>query len=129
MELVKVNRLDAQRPERGLELSLHAGDGEIVVAVHEAVEVMAEFGGDEPARAVAARQIIADEFFGQVMRPVTFGGVNEVDAAVRRRVENGIGLGLRKIFPPLAAELPGADADDRNAQTGAPQNSVSHLST
>ena len=126
MKLIQVNRLDAQRLERGFELRAHAGHGKIVVAVHETVEVMAEFRRHDPARAVAARQIIADEFFRKMVRAVTFGGVNEVDAAIRRRVENGVHLGLREIDAPFAAELPGAGADDGDAQTGFAQNSITH---
>ena len=126
MELIQVNRLDAQRLERGFELSAHAVHGKIIVAVQEAVEVMAEFGRHDPARTVTARQIIADEFFGKMVRAVAFGGVNEVDAAIRRRVEDGVGLGLCKIPAPFAAELPGAGADDGDAQAGFAQNSITH---
>ena len=48
MKLIQINRLDAQRLERGLQLRLHAGHGKVIRAVHEAVEVMAELGGDYP---------------------------------------------------------------------------------
>ena len=116
MKLIQVNRLDAQRPERGFKLGAHAVHGEIVVAVQETLEVMAELGRHDPARTVMPRQIVADQFFRKVIRAVAFGGVNEVDAAIRRRVEDGVGLGLRKIAAPFAAELPGAGADDGDAQ-------------
>jgi hypothetical protein len=43
MKLVKVNRLDAQRFERGFEFDAHACDGKIVGAVNETFEVMAKF--------------------------------------------------------------------------------------
>jgi hypothetical protein len=125
MELIQVNRPDVQGFERGFQLPAHAGHGKIVRAVHETVEVMAELRGHEPARPVAARQIIADQPLGEVVA-VTFGGVNEVDAAFRGRVEDGVGLGLREIPAPLAAKLPGADADDRRPQTCSSQNPVTH---
>ena len=69
MKLIQVNRLDAQRLERGFELRPHAVRGKIVRAVHETVEVMAELGGHDPARAVMPGQIIANQPFGQVVRP------------------------------------------------------------
>jgi hypothetical protein len=39
-----------------------------------------------------AREVVTDKPFGQVVA-VTFGGVNEVDAAFPRRVQDGVGLG------------------------------------
>ena len=126
MKLIQVNRLDAQRLERGFELGAHAVHGKIVVAVHETFEMMAEFRRHDPVRTVTARQIIADEFFRKMVRAVAFGGVNEVDAAVRRRVEDGVHLGLGEIDAPFAAELPGAGADDGDAQTGFAQNPITH---
>src|ERR1019366_1738708 len=81
MKLVKVNRIHVQRLERGFKLPPHAGDRKIIVAIHETVEVVAEFGGDNPARAVAAGQIIADELFRKVVWSVAFGGGNEVGAS------------------------------------------------
>jgi len=103
----------------------HASNGKIVVAVHETVEVMAELGRHQPARPVAARQIIADQPFGQVVT-VTFGGVDEIDTAFRRRIEDGVSLGLREIAPPLAAKLPRADANDRHAQPRFTQHPITH---
>jgi hypothetical protein len=61
-----------------------------------------------------------------MVRAVTFCGVNEVDAAVRRRVENGVGVGRREIFSPFAAELPRADADDRDTKSGFAKNPIAH---
>jgi hypothetical protein len=40
------------------------------------------------------RQVVPDQFFRKVIWAVALGGVNEVDAAIRRRVEDGVGLGL-----------------------------------
>ena len=125
MELVEVNGLDAQRPQRGLKLLANVRGGESLGAVQELVEVMAELGGDEPARAVVAAEIIADQAFGKVVA-IAFGGVNEVDAELRRLVEDGVRLGLGKGAAPFAAKLPGAEADDRNPQAGAAENSIAH---
>jgi hypothetical protein len=97
MELVEVDDVHAEGLERGVELSLDAGEGEIVVAVQEAVEVVAELGGDDPTGAVATGEVIADEYFGEVVA-VTFGGVDEVDAALRSGVEDGIDLGLGSVL-------------------------------
>ena len=126
VELIQVNCPDAERPERGFELGAHAVRGKIVGAVQETVEVMAELGRHNPARAVMPRQVIADQPFGKMVRAVAFGGVHKVDAAVGRRVEDGIGVGLREIAAPFAAELPGAGADDGDAQTGFAKNTITH---
>src|ERR1035437_1811010 len=61
-----------------------------------------------------------------MIRAVTFGGVNEVDAAIRRCIEDGIHLLLGEVDAPFAAELPGADADDGRLQTGFAESSIAH---
>jgi hypothetical protein len=106
-------------------LGEHAVHGKIVRPVHETVEVMAELGRYDPARAVAPREVIADQTLGEVVA-ITLGGVNEVDATVRRSVEDGVGLGLREIAAPLAAELPRAQSDDGHAKAGLAESSITH---
>ena len=80
MKLVEVNGLRLQGSERGIELRAHAGHGKIIIAVQKAFEIMAELGGDEPVRTVAAGQVVADEVLGEMAGAVALGGVNEVDA-------------------------------------------------
>src|ERR1035438_1464655 len=59
MELIEVDPLDAQRLERGLKLLADSRGGEVLGAIEEAIEVMAELGGHEPERAVVAAEGIA----------------------------------------------------------------------
>ena len=111
VELIKVNGIHPQRPQRRFELPARAGWREVLRPVQELVEVMAELGGDDPPRAVPPAEVIADQPLRQVV-PVTFGGVNEVDPQLRRLVQDRVHVGLRKAAAPLAAKLPGADPDD-----------------
>ena len=125
MELVEVNGLHAQRAKRSFELLAHIRGGEVFGAVHELFEVMAELGGDDPARAVVAAEVIADQALGEVVA-VAFGGVDEVDAQFGGLVEDGVHLGLGEVAAPFAAELPGADADDGHSQARAAKKSIAH---
>ena len=56
----------------------------------------------------------ADEGFGDVVA-VALGGV-----------EDGIHVGLDVVHAPLAADLSGADADDRDSEAGASEGAVFH---
>src|ERR1039457_3515668 len=109
MELIEVDPLDAQRLERGLKLLANSRDGEVLGAVEEPVEVMAELGGHKPKRAVVTAEIIADQAFGKVVA-VAFGGVDQVHASLPRLMENGIGLTLGKgrarVRPPYRELYP-----------------------
>src|ERR1035441_7217758 len=125
MELIEVDPLDAQRLERGLKLLANSRGGEVVGAVEEPVKVMAELGGHKPKRAVVTAEIIADQAFGKVVA-VAFGGVDQVNAEFARLIENGIRLDLGKGAAPLAAILPGAEADDRYLRARAAKISIAH---
>ena len=128
MKLVEVDHLEAQRLERGFNLLENACRGEVLSAVQEAVEVVAELGRDEPVRTVVAAEVIADQPLGEVIA-VAFGGVDEVDADFGRLVEDGVRLGLGKGAAPLTTILPGAKADDRHPQARAAKNSITHRET
>src|SRR5580692_2103892 len=126
MKLKEIDPLDAQCLERGVQLTADVGAGKSVVAVHEGIEVVAEFGGDDPAGTVAPCQIIADELFGCVIA-VAFGGVNQIDAEGGGGIENGVRFALRVGAPPFAAELPCADADDGHFKVRYAESSVAHM--
>src|SRR6266498_297413 len=79
VKLVEINRVEAQGAKRRLELPQNAGHGEVIGAVLEAAVMMAELGGDEPARAVVAAEVVADQSFGKVVA-VAFRGVQQVNA-------------------------------------------------
>src|ERR1035441_1592114 len=128
MELIEVDPLEAQRLERGLKLLANSRNGEVVGAVEEPVEVMAELGGHKPKPAIVAAEVIADQAFGKVVA-VAFGGVDQVNAEFTRLVQDGIRLHLRKGAAPLAAILPGAEADDRYPQSSAAEISIAHGNT
>src|ERR1039458_8755051 len=95
MELIEVDPLDAQRLERGLKLLADSRGGEVLGAIEEAIEVMAELGGHEPERAVMAAEVVSDQALGKVVA-VALGGVDQVDAEIARLIENGVRLGLGK---------------------------------
>ncbi len=74
-------------------MELGSAGGVIVGTVHEAMEIVAEFGGHNPLGAVAAAQVIADQPFRQMIA-VTFGGVDEVDAAGHGLIQDLVDLWL-----------------------------------
>src|SRR4051812_9918569 len=67
----------------------------------------------------------ADELFTQVIA-VALRRVDEIDPQFSPARQDSIDLVLRVVFPPLAAILPRADADDGDVQSGLPENSVFH---
>ena len=114
-----------QGPERGDELGLDLLRSEAVGPVHEAVEGVAELGGDDPAVPVVPRQVVADQALGQVIA-VALGSIDEVDAGLGRLVEDGVDLGLPESLAPLPAQLPGADPDHGNFEARPAQGAVFH---
>src|ERR1035437_2241279 len=125
MELIEVNRLDAQRPQRRLKLLANVRRSETFGPVQELIEAMAELGGDDPLRAVVPAEVIADQAFGKVVA-IALSGIDEVDAEFGRLIEDGVRFSLGEGAAPLAAKLPGAHADDRYPQTRAAENSIAH---
>jgi len=115
MELVEVYGLQAQRAQGGFKLLAHARGREVFRPGHESLEAVAKLGRHNPARPVVAAEVIADQAFGEVI-PVTLGGVEEVDAERARLIEDGVRVGLGESAAPLAAKLPGAQANDRHPQ-------------
>ncbi len=98
--------------------------GPLVGAVEGAVEDVAELGGDDPAVAVAADGV-ADERLGRVVA-VALGRVDQVHAPAAGGVEDGVDRRLVELLAPLAAVLPGADADDGDGQAGLAEAAVLH---
>src|SRR6185312_12219653 len=86
---------------------------------------MPELSREDPARSVTACEVIADQCLGEMIT-VALGGVDEVDAAVRRRIEDLVGLSLAEVDSPFAAQLPGAKADDGYGKTGAAERQEAH---
>ena len=125
VELVKINLLHPQRPQGGLQLLTRLGRGKSVRPVHESVKAVAELGGHDPARTVPARQIISHQALGQVVA-VTFRSVNQIYPQFGRLVQDRVRLRLRKNTSPFSAKLPGAQADDRHAQTSPAKISIMH---
>ncbi len=111
MKLIKVDCFQLQGAERGFELMAHIRRREIIGAVQEAFEVVAKFRGNDPMRVVVAAQVVTNQALGKVI-PVTLGGINQVDPGRGGLVEDRIDFNLGIGAPPLAAELPGAQADD-----------------
>jgi len=58
--------------------------------------------------------------------PVALSRIDEIDPKLLPAAEHPIHFILRKGLPPLTAELPRADADDRNAKIGAPETAIFH---
>jgi hypothetical protein len=79
------------------------------------VELVAELGGDHPLVALLVDGA-ADERLGQVVA-VAFGGVEQVGAKLPSPPQQLVDLLLGEAPPPLAAKLPGANADDRDPQS------------
>ena len=123
MELVEVNRLDPQRPQRSLKLTPHARRGELIRPVQEPVEAMAELGRHDPPRPVMAAEVIADQALREVVA-IAFRSVNEIDPEFGGLIEDRVRLSLGKGAAPLAAKLPGAQADNRHTQASAAENSI-----
>ena len=61
------------------------------------------------------------------MVAITFSGIDQIDSQFCAFVENRIGFGLRIIVRPFTAQLPRPDANNRNSQPGATENSVVHI--
>jgi len=126
MVLKQVDMVGAESDERILDLLAGVGGRALVAAFHEAGEAVAELGGNDPSVAIAAGfDGPADELFGGVVA-VALGGVDEIDPAVGGGGEELIDFRLLEVFPPLAAELPRAHADDRDAKIGSTEAAVFH---
>ena len=115
MKLIKVNALNAQRPEGILQLPPHPGGAENVITFHEPAEVVAEFCRHNPARAIAPGQVFPNQPFGGMI-PITLGGINEVDAVGGGLIEDGIRLILGKdaSHSPPNCQVPIPTTDTRN---------------
>src|ERR1019366_8976622 len=70
-------------------------------------------------------EVVADQTLGKVV-PIAFGRVDEVESEFGRPIKDCVRLGLGKVAAPLAAKLPGAQADDRHPQTRAAENFIVH---
>ncbi len=125
MVLVDVDPVGPEGPQGGDELGPDLLGPEAFGPVHEAVEAVAELGGDDPAVAVVPGQVVPDEALDPVIA-VALGRVDEVDAALRGLVEDGVHLGLFEGPPPLPAELPGAEADRGDLEPRPAENAVFH---
>lgn len=75
-------------------------------------KAMAEFSGHYPTIPLVL-DMLSDELLRQ-MSPVAFCGVDEINAQIMSSPQNGACFVDRKTLAPLAAELPCADADNRN---------------
>jgi hypothetical protein len=126
VELVDVDGVSPQGPQGGDELGPDGLGAEQVLAAEEAGVAVAELGRHYPAVAVVAREVVADQPLGQMVRAVALGRVDEVDARFGGPVEDGVDLGLGEGLSPLPAELPAAEADDRNLESGAAQYPIFH---
>jgi hypothetical protein len=122
--LVDVDVVGPQRAEGLSSCSLHVGRRAGLGPPHVPVELVAELRRDHPL-VPAAGDRAADQRLGQVVA-VALGRVDEVDPEVGRPGEHGGDLVLGEVLAPLAAELPGADADDRHAEVGRSEPAVFH---
>jgi hypothetical protein len=61
------------------------------------------------------------------MVAIAFSGVDQINAQVAGFVENAVDNGLIEIDAPLAAILPGADADDGDAEICFAEGAVFHM--
>jgi hypothetical protein len=125
MKLIKVNALNAQRPEGILQLTPNFGGAENVITFHEPAEVVAEFCRHNPTRPIAPGQVFPNQPFRRMI-PITLGRIDEIDAIGGGLIENGIRLILGKDAPPLPAQLPGSDPDHRHSQPSLAKNSITH---
>ncbi|MDZ7801159.1 MAG: hypothetical protein U5K81_10250 [Trueperaceae bacterium] len=124
VELVKVHVVGSERLQRGVELLEDLVRGPELVALEVAQVAVPEFGGDVPVLASALDRL-ADQAFGDVVA-VAFRGVEEVDAEFAGAVQDVSHLGHLVVAAPFAPELPGADSDDGDGQSGRAQTSVLH---
>ena len=79
------------------------------------VELVAELGGDHPVVALLVDGA-PDERLGQVVA-IALGGVHQVDPKLATPPEQLVDFLLGEAPAPLAAELPGANTDDRDPQS------------
>ena len=61
------------------------------------------------------------------MRAVTFGRIDKIQAGRRSLVQNRVHLRLLELVSPFPSELPRANPDYRDLETGAAQRSIAHL--
>ena len=116
VELVEVDVVRAQAPQRGLERAPGVlrrpvvGALRLLVALALGVEHVAELGRELVGVAGAARALerLADELLVDALA-VGVAGVEEGDAEVERAGDEGVGRLV--LAPPVRAERPGAEAD------------------
>ena len=125
VELVQVNGFHAQSAEGLLELPLDSSGGEIVAPLQKSGKFVTEFGRDDPAGTVVAREVIADECLGQ-MRTVALGRVDQIDTLSAASSRIASTSRLREIVAPFTAELPGAGANNGYAQASAAESPIFH---
>jgi len=123
MELQHVQRVDLQVLQRLLD---EAGDGLDRVALGDmGVELAAGFRRDNDVFLSTARfQHLGNEFLGTA-HAVDIGGVEEVDAAVERRVQRGFRVAVRDLTP-IRADRPGAETDRIDLPAGAAEGAMLH---
>ena len=124
VHLVEIDVVGVQGSQRCLKLFQHFL-GRIVQGAGEvAVELVAELGGDDPAIALAPYRP-TDQRLGEVIA-VALRCVDQIDAKIRGAAKQPVNLGLGEGLAPLAAELPGAQADHRHFQPRASQPPILH---
>jgi len=111
-----------QRAERFIQLLLHISRRAWFRAIQIAVILVPELGGQDPVRprALDGR---TDERFGKVIA-IALGRVDQIQSQFLAAGEHRFTSACWEFFSPFATELPGADADDRNAKIGFAESAV-----
>ena len=127
MHQIDVDAVGLERAQGILQLALDSVGGEVaddgVLALAGAVA--AKLGGQDPLVA-AALDRFADHRFGEMVRAVAGGAVDQIEAQLRGAVKNALDLFVRKFLAPVAAVLPGSEADRGDTQAGLTKNAIFH---
>ncbi len=132
VDLVEVDHVGAQAPERAFARGQDVGPGQALAFADpgHAARGAGDLGGqhDALAQTRVGGQPVADDGFGGAERflarrhRVHLGRVDEVDAALDRAREDGVGV----TFGDLLAEGHGAEADGGDAQVAGAQGDEVH---
>ena len=112
MELVKIDIVGLQVFQGLFELFTNLICAPELVALEEPIVMMTEFGGQKPLSPIPGDSPAHQTFRNTVA--VAFSCIDEVYPGFPAAVENSVDFFLGVVLSPFAAELPCAEADNRN---------------
>src|SRR5688572_12825622 len=125
VELVQIDVVGPQCPQRILQLPLDLRRAALIGAVHRSVKRMPELRRDDPLRATFLDRTTDQRF--REMIPIALRGIDEINPQFPRADEHAIDFVGRKRLAPLSTELPRADSDDGHGEIRFSESTVFHV--